>query len=241
VEAMSDRICIASNGHTQVHLSATDLLSCCTECGFGCNGGEPLAAWEFFVEHGIVSGSNYTTHSGCQPYPFPPCEHHVNATHFKPCQHDLFPTPECQRKCQASYKVAYDKDKHFGTKSYAVEATVEAIQKELMVNGPVEAAFEVYEDFLMYKSGVYQHNAGRLDGGHAVKLIGWGVENGTPYWLLANSWNSDWGDSGFFKILRGKNECGIEEQIVAGLPRMNHTIRPKIPKVTAPEADVLWF
>jgi len=32
--------------------------------------------------------------------------------------------------------------------------------------------------------------------GHAVKIIGWGVEKGTPYWLVANSWNTDWGDNG---------------------------------------------
>jgi cathepsin B len=50
--------------------------------------------------------------------------------------------------------------------------------------------------------------------------LGWGVENGTPYWLVANSWNSDWGDNGYFRILRGKDECGIEGSISAGLPRV---------------------
>lgn len=33
-------------------------------------------------------------------------------------------------------------------------------------------------------------------GGHAVRILGWGVEDGTPYWLVGNSWNTDWGDSG---------------------------------------------
>lgn len=55
-------------------------------------------------------------------------------------------------------------------------------------------------------------------GGHAIRIIGWGVENGIPYWLIANSWNSDWGLKGTFKILRGSNHCGIEDQISAGLP-----------------------
>jgi cathepsin B len=36
--------------------------------------------------------------------------------------------------------------------------------------------------------------------------------------LLA--WNEDWGDKGYFKILRGKNECGIEDGIVAGAPKL---------------------
>ena len=43
-----------------------------------------------------------------------------------------------------------------------------------------------------------------------------GTENGTPYWLVANSWSTQWGEDGFFKILRGKNECGIEGQVFAG-------------------------
>lgn len=82
---------------------------------------------------------------------------------------------------------------------------------ELYNNGSATAAFNVYEDFLTYKSGVYIHTGGGAAlGGHAIKIMGWGVENDIPYWLCANSWNTDWGMQGFFKILRGVNECGIE-------------------------------
>lgn len=52
---------------------------------------------------------------------------------------------------------------------------------------------------------------------HETQVLGWGTEDGVAYWLVANSWNYDWGDGGFFKILRGKNEGGIESGIVAGL------------------------
>jgi len=45
-------------------------------------------------------------------------------------------------------------------------------------------------------AGVYQHVTGSMLRGHAVKIIGWGVEKDVPYWLVANSWNSDWGDNG---------------------------------------------
>ncbi len=44
--------------------------------------------------------------------------------------------------------------------------------------------------------------SGAALGGHAVKMIGWGEENGTPYWLIANSWNSDWGDHGMCLLTR---------------------------------------
>lgn len=47
-------------------------------------------------------------------------------------------------------------------------------------------------------------------------MVGWGVENGIPYWTCINSWNGSWGDNGSFKILRGSDECGIESGVVAG-------------------------
>jgi len=81
-------------------------------------------------------------------------------------------------------------------------------------------AFTVYADFPAYKTGVYHHVSGSQLGGHAVKLIGWGVENNVPYWLIVNSWNTDWGNQGLFKIKRGNNECGIEDEVTAGLPKL---------------------
>lgn len=69
----------------------------------------------------------------------------------------------------------------------------------------------------------FNHNGlfcrtGSYLGGHAVKIIGWGTDekSGLDYWLVANSWNDSWGENGFFRILRGVNECGIEAQVVAG-------------------------
>jgi len=85
--------------------------------------------------------------------------------------------------------------------------------------------FTVYSDFLTYKTGVYHHTTGSALGGHAIKILGWGTENGTDYWLVANSWNEDWGDKGFFKIKRGTNECGIEGSIVAGLPIIKNELQ----------------
>lgn len=74
----------------------------------------------------------------------------------------------------------------------------------------------MYADFPTYRKGVYQHVTGQELGGHAVKIVGWGVEDGKDYWLVANSWNKYWGLDGFFKILRGVNECGIEGDVSAG-------------------------
>jgi cathepsin B len=43
---------------------------------------------------------------------------------------------------------------------------------------------------LQYKGGVYAPSkaSGSIRGGHAVKVMGWGTDKGTDYWLVANSW-----------------------------------------------------
>nr|ACO14731.1 Cathepsin B precursor [Caligus clemensi] len=215
-EAMSDRVCIHT--HKNVNISAENLLSCCYTCGFGCNGGFPGAAWRFWENKGLVSGGLYGSHKGCQPYLIEPCEHHVNGTR-KPCA-EGGRTPKCHKTCDnKNYPISYEKDLSFGRSSYSIRSDPKQIQMDIMTNGPVEAAFSVYSDFMSYKSGVYRHVKGSLLGGHAIRILGWGMEKGTPYWLVANSWNTDWGDNGTFKILRGSDHCGIEDSVVAGLPR----------------------
>uniref|UniRef100_A0AC35UGT0 Pept_C1 domain-containing protein n=1 Tax=Rhabditophanes sp. KR3021 TaxID=114890 RepID=A0AC35UGT0_9BILA len=218
---ISDRLCIASEGQIQDEISVADPLACCKACGYGCDGGEPLEVFKFYVKEGIVTGSEYgDTKNTCRPYPFPQCEHHSNSTHFSPCKHDLFPTPKCEHKCQNKYTKSYKDDKHYGKIAYSIKRDEASIQKEVLLHGPVSVAFEVYEDFMLYKGGIYEHKGGKMEGGHAVRLIGWGVERGVKYWLIANSWNEDWGEKGTFRIRRGTNECGIEESAVAGLPKL---------------------
>jgi len=44
---------------------------------------------------------------------------------------------------------------------------------------------------------------------HAVLVVGCGVENGSEYWLIKNSWGTSWGDKGYFKLAKNKrNACG---------------------------------
>ena len=53
-------------------------------------------------------------------------------------------------------------------------------------------------------------------GGHAVKCIGYGTEKGVDYWLMANSWGTQWGEDGFFKIKQG--DCGVNNNFIWALP-----------------------
>lgn len=67
---------------------------------------------------------------------------------------------KCTSKCAVGYQTSYQQDLYFGSKSYSLPANVEKIQMEIMTNGPVEAGFNVYQDFMSYSSGVYQYTKG---------------------------------------------------------------------------------
>lgn len=210
VESLSDRFCIHFNKN--ISLSVNDLLSCCGFlCGSGCDGGYPISAWRYLVHHGVVTEE-------CDPY-----FDDIGCSH--PGCEPGFPTPKCARKCVDKNQF-WKNSKHYSQNAYRIKSDPHSIMAEVYNNGPVEVAFTVYEDFAHYKSGVYKHITGEQMGGHAVKLIGWGTsDDGDDYWLLANQWNRSWGDDGYFKIRRGTNECGIEEDVVAGLPSKRNVIK----------------
>jgi cathepsin B len=220
--ALEDRVCLATKGASKVHLSPLDTLSCCDSrsgCdSFGCNGGDPASAWEWFVEYGVVTGGEFGDTMTCKPYAFPQCAHHVDVPDLKPCSGDgEYETPECLKKCtNDKYDVEYGADKRKSIQAYAVAPDEKSIKIEIMKNGPVSAAFMVYEDFFLYQSGIYHHVTGTEVGGHAVKLIGWGQDekSGEKYWILMNSWNPAWGENGSFRMKL--HEGGIMNEITAG-------------------------
>eukprot|EP01116_Phalansterium_solitarium_P012996 TRINITY_DN297_c1_g1_i3.p1 TRINITY_DN297_c1_g1~~TRINITY_DN297_c1_g1_i3.p1 ORF type:complete len:355 (-),score=84.98 TRINITY_DN297_c1_g1_i3:168-1187(-) len=214
VEAMSDRYCI-SGIDTDLSISAQDMNSCCTSCwtggGYGCDGGFPSQAWLYWKTTGVVSEK-------CSPYSLPSCDHY-NTSSSNPCPKKNYPTPSCVQKCHDDED--WNLSLHFANQVWTA-AGEQDIMTEIYKNGPVSTSFTVYSDFPAYKSGVYVQHSNHSLGTHAVKFIGWGVDNTTSlkYWLVANSWNVNWGDQGFFKILRGVDECGIEEETDFGTPNV---------------------
>ncbi|XP_014244687.1 cathepsin B-like [Cimex lectularius] len=215
----SDRLCIFSGGKFTLPLSSHNLLTCCPLCGYGCSGGMPYPTWDYMKDHGLVTGGDYNSSVGCQPYQVPECDHYTKGTRPDCATLPEFETDECQKTClNSEYKTDFKNDRHKLKTIFSLSTDVKEIQKELMTNGPLGASIKIYSDFPYYKSGVYQHTSGKLLSDHAIRLLGWGTENGTPYWLVANSWNTNWGDKGLFKILRGLNECGIESNVYGGIP-----------------------
>nr|XP_018901475.1 PREDICTED: cathepsin B-like [Bemisia tabaci] len=219
-QAFTDRWCIITKGKHQMRLSTSNLLSCCYFCGFGCGGGFPGMAWLYVQRHGLPSGGNYNTTEGCQPYSIPsPCKYQGDDSPYQPCT-PVKETPPCESRCTNSkYSKRLDKDYRYGHDMYVVPDDEKSIMREILAYGPVSTAFGVMDDFPSYKSGVYEPSASaKFLGGHAVKVLGWGVENKVPYWLVMNSWNEYWGDHGLIKIKRNSPRVKLEVACLAAVP-----------------------
>lgn len=191
-EVLADRTCIATGAN--LTLSPQYLMDCVS--GRGCLGWVSDLAWDGLAENG-------TTTEECMPYK-------EKAT-------------VCQEKCaDGTEPVLYkSKDAHSIYVEGNFTETSRLIQLDIMENGPVIASMFVYDDLYKYKTGVYYHGkSASYSGKHIVKIVGWGLDNktGLPYWRVANSWSSSFGENGYFRILRGSDESGIEYAVSAGYP-----------------------
>lgn len=63
--------------------------------------------------------------------------------------------------------------------------------------------------FMVYSGGILDiDECGIVD--HAVSVVGYGSENGIDFWMVRNCWGSYWGENGYVRMIRNKNnQCSI--------------------------------
>ena len=190
--ATSERLCISSQDKVLVPLSAQELISCDTT-NHGCRGGYLNNALDYIRVKGLVEDK-------CFPY-------------------KASSEVKCDEMCKDGKREKID--------SFCVLFGEEDIKREIMKNGPVVGVMQVYSDFLTYKNGVYVKgdDIPRFSGYHTVKVIGWGIDSegeANKYWIVENTWGSDWGENGYARIAIG-NEFFFE-QYVYGIKTHNEVL-----------------
>lgn len=85
--------------------------------------------------------------------------------------------------------------------------------------GPVVTAVQTTNDLLLYAKGILNDRRctnRQRDVDHAFLIVGYGEEKGVPYWLIKNSWGTDWGENGYLRIKRGTCSIGHWGWVMTG-------------------------
>ena len=169
-----------STGGKLVPLSEQELVDCTTDPEMGCFGNTDADAInKINAIGGLETESDY------------PYEAHDNVCRF----HNKSVITVATHKI-----VTYDKDE-------------KVIKQTLRNYGPVSAEFKVTVALTKYQSGVFADKTCSSPDdmyNHHVLLVGYGTDpNEGDYWIVKNSWGTEWGEQGYFRVKRGVNMCGL--------------------------------
>ncbi|KAJ8723578.1 hypothetical protein PYW08_003490 [Mythimna loreyi] len=119
-----------------------------------------------------------------------------------------YPYEGAEGKCRYDPKNSGAKDSGFVVLAQADE---QKLKEAVATVGPVSVAIDASHDFQFYSEGVYYNKDCTTNVNHGVLVVGYGTQKqGGDYWLVKNSWSGSWGDHGYIKMARNKNNhCGI--------------------------------
>jgi C1A family cysteine protease len=174
----------ANNPNLDLDLSEQEILTYNNWPDYlNCNGGGTAGALDYIRNYGVVD-------EACVPYEAD------DETQFPLCDN-----ADERRQWIADY-IKIGKNGPMTTEEF--------LKSSLILKGPVLLEMKVSDEFIVYSGGVYEGDPEEPPEGidHDVLLVGYNDDG--RYWVIKNSWGTDWGEDGFGRIRYG-------ESIIEGL------------------------
>jgi len=166
---------------TDDEISTQQFVSCDEDSG-GCNGGDPLQAYEYVMSTGGINlESNYPYTSSSNDAGT--CDNTKN---------------DYAISVNKYYKIS-------GSDVTEIETNMINYVKS---TGPLSVCFDA-TSLASYTSGVMLicGTNGVNDVNHCAQIVGVNTEEG--YWKIRNSWGTSWGEDGYFRLQLNSDTCGI--------------------------------
>ena len=93
---------------------------------------------------------------------------------------------------------------------------------EISARGPIACTIGCPESLEDYTGGIFNDTTGYKSADHDIEVSGFGEEDGVKYWIIRNSWGVYWGEQGWFRLIRGVDNLGVESQECSwAVPKMD--------------------
>jgi len=100
---------------------------------------------------------------------------------------------------------------------YATQNSDEGKLQSNLVNwGPLSICVDA-ESWQDYVGGILMASdcGNTLD--HCVQLVGYDMTQSIPFWIIRNSWGTDWGENGYIRLQYGQDACGCADEATSAI------------------------
>jgi C1A family cysteine protease len=184
--------CYARKGNNLTELSPQQIVSC--DRGgqdFGCMGGDTVTAFTYMAKAGLQTEKSYPYVSGSTGQD-EPCKYNKSdvLVHMK---NFTYATKPCFDGCDKQ-------DEH-------------SLIRNMVFYAPVSICVAA-DTWMSYVSGIIEDNCPHKydDLDHCTQIVGYNTDSKGLYWIVRNSWGTDWGEKGYINIRFGQNLCGLADE-----------------------------